>query len=163
MAGVLAYLHAQSIIHDDVKPENIMWHDEERKSVLLDFGAAIHQPNDAPVAFSPSGTPPYTPPEFLQERKGPEGDVWALGITVLFARGFVKLPDGEWMLPHALEGRKEAREEMIEWLVEIDQWRQRLKDDETVLAMMLEEDPDVRIPSSRLVKELELPSKKLEM
>lgn len=61
--------------------------------VLIDFGAAFYL-KDAPE-FNPSGTPSYVAPEFLQRHRGKEMDVWALGMTMLWALGRMELPDGE--------------------------------------------------------------------
>jgi serine/threonine protein kinase len=154
MAGALSYVHMHCIVHDDVKPENIMWHGQGRHSVLLDFGAAIFHPGKAPVSFNASGTPAYAPPEYLLRRKGPEGDVWALGVTMLFAMGSVKLPSGAWILPHALEGREEPRREMVSWLAEIDSLRSAVQAQQPLVARMLVADPDLRIESSELVQEI---------
>ncbi|ROW10167.1 hypothetical protein VMCG_01855 [Cytospora schulzeri] len=143
MSGVLAHLHYTCfLIHDDVKPENIM--------VLIDFGAALDRKLLPDGFFNPSGTPPYAPPEYLKRRKGMEGDVWALGVTMLFAFGCLPLPDGAWILPEVFE-REEVRREMVEWLDEVEGWRGKLAGgDKVLLVEMLEADPVRRIGSKDL-------------
>lgn len=85
MPGVLAHLHSTcSLMHDDVKPENIMWDPVSRNGVLVDLGAALNHKALPDDFFNPSGTPPYAPPEYLRRRKGRAGDVWALGVTMFF-------------------------------------------------------------------------------
>lgn len=157
MAGALAYIHELSITHDDVKPENIMW--DEAHAVLIDFGAALDfaAAPTAEALFTPSGTPPYAPPEFLQRRKvHAAGDVWALGVVLLFARRRIPLPDGNWFLPSVFENGS-PREEMLAWLCEIARLRKSLQDqpgEDAVVAEMLEEQPEARISSSELVHRL---------
>lgn len=160
MARALAHLHANSITHDDVKPDNIMWDPVTQHSVLIDFGAALNHRVLPPDWFNPSGTPPYAPPEFLQRRKGNAGDVWALGVTMLFAFKHIKLPDGEWILPHAFENAL-VLEEMTSWLDEVENWRQVLAEGpHGLLADMLEQDPNKRIVAAEL--ELQLKAQKTQ-
>lgn len=156
ISSALAYLHANSLIHDDVKPDNIMWDPTTQHSVLIDFGAALDHQNLPADYFNPSGTPPYAPPEFLQRKKGSAGDVWALGVTMLFAFGFVRLPDGEWILPHVFE-QVAVREEMQRWLGEVEGWRGELAGGHHgLLADMLEQDPCKRINAAELERQLGL-------
>lgn len=129
-----------------------MWDQAAQHSVLIDFGAALNHNVLPENWFNPSGTPPYAPPEFLQRRKGSAADIWALGVTMLFAFKYVKLPDGEWILPHVFENAL-VLEEMRSWLSEVERWRQVLAEGvHGLLADMLEQDPNQRI----LAEELEL-------
>ncbi|KAJ1543362.1 hypothetical protein HK405_009325, partial [Cladochytrium tenue] len=149
MASALAHLHARSITHDDVKPDNIVWSPEQRRAVLIDFGAALNHKVLPPDYFHPSGTPSYAPPEFLLRRKDPKGDIWGLGIVVLFALRHIALPDGEWLLPATFEDGP-ARHDMLRWLEEINCLQQRLAASSPLVSEMLRENPDARIDSSEL-------------
>lgn len=153
MVSALAHLHGLGIVHDDVKADNIMWSTSEGENggrpVLIDFGAAFDEQAVGPDYFVPSGTPSWTPPEFLDRIKGKAGDVWSLGVVMLFAMRYVALPDGEWILPHALEGGK-PKEEMQKWLDEVDCLRVRVERDHPVIARMLTADPEARISSEQL-------------
>lgn len=156
ISSAIAHLHANSITHDDVKPDNIMWDHTAKHSVLIDFGAALNHKVLPEGWFNPSGTPPYAPPEFLQRRKGSAGDVWALGVTMLFAFKYVKLPDGEWILPHVFE-EELVLEEMKGWLNVVEGWRRALTEqDRGLLAGMLEQDPDKRIVAAELELQLKV-------
>lgn len=155
MSSALAHLHANSITHDDVKPDNIMWDPSAQHGVLIDFGAALNHKVLPADWFNPSGTPPYAPPEFLHRGKGDAGDVWALGVTMLFAFKYVRLPDGDWILPHVFQEAL-ALEEMNSWLTEVEGWRQMLLGhDHDLLAEMLEQNPDKRIVAAELKLQLE--------
>jgi serine/threonine protein kinase len=81
---VLAYLHSHSMVHVDVKPDNIMI-DTEGHIKLVDFGLAvkrIYYP--AKGATNRGNSPHYAAPElFMGNRKfGYAADWWALGIMM---------------------------------------------------------------------------------
>lgn len=81
MASGLAHLHAQGIIHRDVKPANVfLCRDGQAK--LLDFGLAKR--HDATQLTSPGtllGTVHFMAPEMLREgaQASASTDLWALG------------------------------------------------------------------------------------
>ncbi|EPS45836.1 hypothetical protein H072_179 [Dactylellina haptotyla CBS 200.50] len=153
ISSALAFLHGKNIMHDDVKPENIVYDPHAQNAVLVDFGAALRAEEDGTVEFNPSGTPPYAPPEFLQRRKSMKGDVWAFGVSMLFVMGYIRLPDGEWILPYVFED-VEMKEEMETWLQEVESWREKARRDqiENVLGEMLESEPEKRIYSLELCR-----------
>jgi serine/threonine protein kinase len=111
MADALAFVHARRMTHNDVKPENIMWSPEDRRAVLIDFGAALFNSE-----FTKSGTPPYAALEYFARIKTCKNDVWACGISIAFVLGYFPLPSGDWLLPNALQGNTKNRKEMDEWL-----------------------------------------------
>lgn len=152
MASALSHLHARRLVHDDVKPENIMWDPAHYRAVLVDFGAALNfavLPDDY---FNPSGTPSYAAPEFLLRKKGSrgEGDVWALGIVMLFAWRHVRLPDGEWLLPGVWDEGGDA--DMRRWLGEVRTIWDKERKLGSILGEMLQEDYEERITSLDIVK-----------
>lgn len=78
VAHILAYVHAQGIVHRDVKPENLRLR-PDGSAVLLDFGLARIKgwPGEAPA-----GTKGFVPPEQLVGASCPHSDVYALGATL---------------------------------------------------------------------------------
>jgi serine/threonine protein kinase len=81
----LQYLHANHVIHRDIKTHNVLvTHDGRCK--IVDFGCSKHLAGLADVATSLIGTPQYASPEVV--RHGGKGygmatDIWSLGCTVL--------------------------------------------------------------------------------
>lgn len=152
MASALSHLHARRLTHDDVKPDNIIWDPSGKRAVLVDFGAALDFTTLPENYFNPSGTPNYVPPEFLDRRKGPEGDIWALGIVMMFIWGYVKLPDGGWLLPGVWDEGGDT--EMREWLREVKVLRDKAGKQGPWVREALEEDPGRRVGSAALVQML---------
>jgi len=83
LCEVVGYLHKQSIIHLDLKPENIICL-ANSKIKLIDFGLASCGALPDLLAFdlqNPQGTPWYIAPEqLLGERSDPRCDIYSIGM-----------------------------------------------------------------------------------
>lgn len=83
MLSAIAALHAQTICHRDIKPDNFMVHGDALK--LSDFGLAVMVPRDR-LLTDKCGTPAFMAPEQvrLPSSKGYNHacDVWAAGVTM---------------------------------------------------------------------------------
>ena len=83
----LGAVHRAQLIHNDVKPSNLMVGNRTDRVVLMDFGLACHKANDDGVQPTFAyGTPAYLAPETIdsrqQSRKGSvKADIYALGAT----------------------------------------------------------------------------------
>jgi eukaryotic-like serine/threonine-protein kinase len=80
----LAAIHAQGLVHGDLKPGNVMV--TEDRAVVLDFGFAQERARLSarrPGSPPDGGTPNYMSPERLRSGgASPEDDVYALGLTL---------------------------------------------------------------------------------
>jgi nucleotide-binding universal stress UspA family protein len=96
LAQALSAVHAQRVVHLDVKPENVLVR-EDGTAVLVDFGLARHADLPDLVAeevVRPMGSPAYVSPEqLLGVRDDPRSDLFALGV-VLYELATGRLPFG---------------------------------------------------------------------
>lgn len=80
----LAAIHAQGLVHGDLKPGNIMV--TKDRAIILDFGFAQERARlgaRRPGAPPDGGTPNYMAPERLRSGgASPEDDLYALGLTL---------------------------------------------------------------------------------
>ncbi|XP_062397850.1 uncharacterized protein LOC134087985 isoform X2 [Sardina pilchardus] len=96
VAMAVEYIHGERIIHQDLKPANIMISQGTRQAYLTDWGLANFKETmsgsgqtgkgKTAVYYGPlGGTPPYMAPECIVECKkcSPMSDMWSLGITLL--------------------------------------------------------------------------------
>jgi hypothetical protein len=87
VAGAVAFAHRRGIVHQDIKPANILI-DESGRPRLIDFGLASRQ--DAwfgPAEASDGGTLAFMAPEQARadhERVRPLSDVFSLGAVLYF-------------------------------------------------------------------------------
>lgn len=77
------YMHQKSIVHRDIKLENILLDDSNTNIKLIDFGFSIYIPSDKKLSIF-CGTPQYMSPEIVAKKEyyGPPADVWATGILL---------------------------------------------------------------------------------
>ncbi|CAN0002837.1 unnamed protein product, partial [Ectocarpus sp. 12 AP-2014] len=123
VARALQYMHSKSIVHRDVKPENVMIIDRTApdglypEAKLLDFGLskAIDADMGGSVARTFVGTPSYLAPE-VEERKGGKGrpygtpvDCWSLG-AMLYVMLVARFPEFQ-----VQGGRKHVRMHGAAW------------------------------------------------
>jgi hypothetical protein len=83
LAEALAFLHANGVVHRDVKPSNVMITPEGRV-VLLDFGLAIDARSDPSLDHHLIvGTPGYMSPEQIaMARPVPSSDWYSFGVML---------------------------------------------------------------------------------
>lgn len=158
MLEVLDFVHGHGIIHGDIKPNNIIQRNQDRRFWLIDFGGSRSLPEQETTTFTNEskeevggdllGSPSaYTAPEQFSGQCSPASDLYSLGLIVI----------------HALTGlepnripRQDGHGE-FNWRSLLSQVPQNPKAQRLLRVMdrMIRQNPEARYPSVRaLVKDL---------
>lgn len=85
----LIQIHRLNVVHNDIKPENIMINPKNLNIKYIDFGLSCYASECE--SFNIAGTPHYIAPELLFKRTQPftfalrkQSDIWSLGLTLVF-------------------------------------------------------------------------------
>ncbi len=90
---MVQYIHSNQVIHRDIKPANLIRREQDKKLVLIDFGAVKDKVNPKLASMTSEntaltsyavGTPGYAPPEQMSMRPTYASDIYALGITCVY-------------------------------------------------------------------------------
>ena len=133
----LKYLHDCKIIHQDLKPQNILFSGDYEKVKLIDLGVSNHLDKTKATRKAGHGTPRYMSTEQLDGKLSFKCDIWALGCVLLeFSTGVkpfenvvsevamcLKIFQGCSPLDYALENNN-AESELI---IENDDFKELLK------------------------------------
>jgi len=145
LADAIQSVHAQDVVHLDLKPENVMLR-PSGEAVLLDFGFSRHAHYPDLLAEEQhfaAGSAAYVSPEQLQDdRSDSRSDLYALGV-LLYALATGEPPFGE---PTTLTGMRDRlwREPVPPRVLRADvpPWLQE------VILHCLENDPGIRYQSA---------------
>ena len=79
----IAHCHCRSVLHRDIKLDNILL-DEKGNVKVCDFGISRPLEDLAEPIMEQCGTPAYIAPEILYEDgyKGFKSDIWGLGVLL---------------------------------------------------------------------------------
>ncbi|XP_045367449.2 PAS domain-containing serine/threonine-protein kinase isoform X9 [Camelus bactrianus] len=82
LVSAVGYLHSQSVLHRDIKDENVVIA-EDFSIKLIDFGSAAYL-DTGRLFYTFCGTIEYCAPEVLlgNPYKGPELEMWSMGVTL---------------------------------------------------------------------------------
>ncbi|KAL8922915.1 MAG: hypothetical protein Q9208_004877 [Pyrenodesmia sp. 3 TL-2023] len=157
LLDALSYAHGEHIKHNDIKPSNVLVHNE--RPILCDFGLAKDFTDQLSTSdgLVLTGTPLYYPPE---KKRGRAADTFALGCVfseMLTVSNKKSLQDYK-------ETRRTNHGSTVfrDSLPTVHEWLRGLKQDDDKLEKrlvkfvrnMLDEDPDIRHAAEDLVKKL---------
>lgn len=135
----IEYLHAQGIVHRDIKPDNCLVTSDDVLKVV-DFGVSEMFEKDSDMFTAKSaGSPAFLPPELCVVKhgdvSGKAADIWSMGVT-LFCLRYGKLPFESQSIFALYES---IRNDSVECEDEPDE---NFKD---LMSRILEKDPSKRI------------------
>jgi hypothetical protein len=85
LCGALGAVHAAGLVHQDIKPRNVM-QETDGRIVLMDFGSGLSRDDaDDPTVLRFSGTPLYMAPEVVRgARPSACTDVYSVGVLLFY-------------------------------------------------------------------------------
>lgn len=157
----------KGVLHNDIKPANILYGRDlalaRRSAKLIDFGLAQEEAGSMVLG----GTCWYVPGELAEGRRGYPADIWSLGVSMLYLRKYIKLPekppqDQWWDLGECRGGR--VPKQMSRWLEMIRDLRSDIQASclqnnregselDLIICKMLEKDASDRITRSELAQQ----------
>lgn len=91
----IEYLHAQGVLHRDIKPDNCLITEDDVLKVV-DFGVSEMFEKDSEMLTAKSaGSPAFLPPELCKAKhgdiSGKAADIWSMGVT-LYCLKYGRIP-----------------------------------------------------------------------
>lgn len=86
----IEYLHAQGVVHRDIKPDNLLLTDDDVLKIV-DFGVSeMFEKESEMLTAKSAGSPAFLPPELCVAKhggiSGKAADIWSMGVTLYCLR-----------------------------------------------------------------------------
>lgn len=86
----IEYLHAQGVVHRDIKPDNLLLTDDDVLKIV-DFGVSeMFEKTSEMLTAKSAGSPAFLPPELCVAKhgdiSGKAADIWSMGVTLYCLR-----------------------------------------------------------------------------
>ncbi|OQR91589.1 protein kinase [Achlya hypogyna] len=151
MSSALQHLHAQNVVHADVKPENILLQSKQdsARMILIDFGLSFHASDRACHAWDGSGTVAYAAPEVLSKARITSAiDMWAVGVVL-----FVLLAGYHPFDPTNDLSDRELRDRIVSGAYDFDHpaWVTVSSDAKDLIRQLLQVDPSKRLTATAVL------------
>ncbi|KAI9818476.1 MAG: hypothetical protein M1827_000535 [Pycnora praestabilis] len=135
----IEYLHAQGVVHRDIKPDNCLLTDDDVLKIV-DFGVSeMFEKTSEMLTAKSAGSPAFLPPELCVARhggiSGKAADIWSMGIT-LYCLRYGAIP---FEKPGVLDLYESIKSDPIQYGPECD------PDFKDLISKLLEKDPSKRI------------------
>lgn len=140
----IEYLHAQGVVHRDIKPDNCLVTEDDVLKVV-DFGVSEMFSKDSEMLTAKSaGSPAFLPPELCIARHGDvsgrAADIWSMGVT-LYCLKYGRIPFEKTQIFELYEAIKSEQPDLGD---EPDE------DFRDLMGKLLEKDPQKRIKMREL-------------
>ena len=137
----IEYLHAQGVVHRDIKPDNCLL-TEDNVLKIVDFGVSeMFEKSSEMLTAKSAGSPAFMSPELCVAKHGDvsgrAADIWSMGVT-LYCLRFGKIP---FERPGVLDLYESIRNDPLE----IDHKARCTDEFKDLIIQLLEKDPKKRI------------------
>ena len=144
----IEYLHAQGVVHRDIKPDNLLLTEDDVLKVV-DFGVSeIFEKHSEMMTAKSAGSPAFLPPELCVAKhgdiSGKAADIWSMGVT-LYCLRFGRIPFEQAAVLDLYESIKKDE-------INLTGERDCEKDFQDLMYRVLEKDPAKRIRMPELRK-----------
>jgi calcium-dependent protein kinase len=152
--SALAYLHSRSIVHRDIKSENVLFNG--KVATLVDFGLSRHLKKKRGFE-EVEGTTLYMAPEVIKSSGTEKSDIWACGVI------FYILVSGSFPFQGSNRNEIQKKIESNELTVPLGQIKGISSTTLDLLSQMLRPNPKQRISAAQALNHAFLVSNKAEL
>ena len=140
----IEYLHAQGVVHRDIKPDNLLLTDDDVLKIV-DFGISeMFEKTSEMLTAKSAGSPAFLPPELCIALhggiSGKAADIWSMGVT-LYCLMFGQIPFEEAGVYQLYETIKSQPLKIV------GECEEEFRD---LIMRLLEKDPSKRITMSEI-------------